>query len=108
MLAPDMRDAPEAKPGRRARKIGTGASPREANMHGFRYGRTLAVIAGAVILALGATAHAADRQFFSWGSFTSGTSQYVYVGTVIGLARPHLPDISLTNEATGGTAHGLE
>ncbi|MBZ0148026.1 MAG: TAXI family TRAP transporter solute-binding subunit [Pseudorhodoplanes sp.] len=53
-------------------------------------------------------ARAQQRKFYSFGSFHSGSSQYVYVGTLIGLARQHLPSISLSNEAGGGTTQNLD
>ncbi|WP_316978277.1 TAXI family TRAP transporter solute-binding subunit [Shumkonia mesophila] len=62
---------------------------------------------GAMVLAVG-TADAAEKQFLSWGSSSTGTSQYVYVGMLAGLARQYLPDISFNNEAVSGTSENLD
>ena len=64
------------------------------------------------LAALAMTAAAAfaqdENDFISFGSSDSGTSQYVYAGMLIGMARPHLPDLSITNEAVSGTTQNLD
>jgi len=71
-----------------------------------RFFRGFAVL---VLATVGATAFAQDENgFVSFGSSDSGTSQYVYAGMLIGMARPHLPDLSITNEAVSGTTQNLD
>ncbi|WP_119462630.1 TAXI family TRAP transporter solute-binding subunit [Rhodospirillaceae bacterium SYSU D60014] len=53
-------------------------------------------------------AEAQDDKFISFGSSASGSSQYVYAGMLIGMARPHLPEMSITNEAVSGTTQNLD
>lgn len=48
------------------------------------------------------------NEYISFGSANSGTSQYVYAGMMIGLARPHLPDLRITNEAVSSTTQNLD
>lgn len=64
----------------------------------------------ALTLMIGAMAGqaSAEDRFISFGSSGSGTSQYVYAGMLIGLARPHLPDLQITNEAVSSTTQNLD
>jgi len=50
----------------------------------------------------------ADDRFISFGSSASGSSQYVYAGMLIGMARPHLPEMRITNEAVSSTTQNLD
>lgn len=50
----------------------------------------------------------AKKRFYSAGSFTTGTQPYFYMATLAGLLRQHTQDISLTNEATGGSNENLD
>ncbi len=50
----------------------------------------------------------AKKRFYSAGSFTTGTQPYFYMATLAGLLRQHTRDISLTNEATGGSNENLD
>jgi TRAP transporter TAXI family solute receptor len=51
---------------------------------------------------------AQQKQFFSFGSSPSGTSQYIYAGMLIGMARPLLPNVAFNNEAVSGTGQNLD
>lgn len=71
--------------------------------------RTFAAsIAATALFGPAAASLAQSRKFYGFGSFHSGTSQYVYVGTLVGLARQHLPGVSISNEAGSGTSHNLD
>ncbi len=59
----------------------------------------------AATLALPAAAQ--DNRFIAFGSSASGSSQYVYGGMLAGMAREHLPEVSITNEATSSSTHNL-
>lgn len=64
-----------------------------------------------LVLAAGlvpATVLAQDDKFISFGSSNSGTSQYVYAGMLIGMARPLLPEMKITNEAVSSTTQNLD
>jgi len=66
-------------------------------------------VAGLVLSAAVAPgANAQDDKFISFGSSASGSSQYVYAGMLIGMARSHLPGLSITNEAVSGTTQNLD
>jgi uncharacterized protein len=76
--------------------------------------RRLVLLAVAVLVFLavtavpGPSASAQGKQFFSWGSSPTGTSQYIYVGMLIGMARPILSNVSFNNEAVSGTGQNLD
>jgi uncharacterized protein len=75
--------------------------------------RTIRLVTGMVgaflltsILSTGAWAQ--QKEFYSFGSSPTGTSQYMYVGMLIGMARPLLPNVSFANEAVSGTGQNLD
>lgn len=53
-------------------------------------------------------AAAQQKQFFSFGSSPTGTSQYIYAGMLIGMVRPLLPNVGFNNEAVSGTGQNLD
>jgi hypothetical protein len=55
-----------------------------------------------------ATVSAQDVKFYSQSSYHTGTFQYIYVSMYAGLMRPLLPEIVITNEASGGTVENLD
>lgn len=66
-----------------------------------------AAIGAALVLGSSATT-AADDRFLAFGTSAAGSSQYVYGGMLAGMAREHLPDVSITNEATSSSTHNLD
>ncbi|GIK88228.1 MAG: hypothetical protein BroJett026_37090 [Betaproteobacteria bacterium] len=78
------------------------------NARSPRLRKVLVGVAAAALAAAGAVAIAQQKTFYSWGSSATGTSQYVFVGTVIGMARQHLPGVSFANEAVSGTTQNLD
>ena len=70
--------------------------------------RTAVTLITMSLIFLTAPAAAQKKDFYSWGSSATGTSQYVYAGTVIGLLRKYLPNVSLANEAVSGTTQNLD
>ena len=59
-------------------------------------------------VALSNEALAQDKRFYSAGSFTTGTQPYIYMATLSGLLRKQTQEISITNEATGGSSENLD
>jgi TRAP-type uncharacterized transport system substrate-binding protein len=71
--------------------------------------RIIACIAAAAAICSAATLSAAEQKLFlSMGTYTTGSSQYIYGGLFSGLARQHLPNMSITNEGTNGTTQNLD
>lgn len=78
----------------------------------MRIARKLATIlaaTGMAALVVGpAASQSGDDRFIAFGSSASGSSQYVYGGMLAGMARKHLPDISITNQATSSSTQNLD
>jgi TRAP transporter TAXI family solute receptor len=51
---------------------------------------------------------AAQQVSLSLGSFHTGTATYIYAGMFAGYVRRFLPEIVITNEATGGSSENLD
>ncbi|GEM_PF-1952108 len=49
-----------------------------------------------------------ETKFLSFGSFNSGTFQYMYAAAFAGSIKNHVPYLNFTNEATSGTSENLD
>lgn len=61
-----------------------------------------------VLLLPGQVGAQEKRVTLPMGSFHTGTGTYIYAGMLAGFARRALPEVSISNEATGGSSENLD